>query len=66
MYVLVRLEDRAETTDTLIYYVSELRSSLEEILLSLYEELIFMNIPKETIDKYINSFQIIQVPFLEN
>ncbi len=66
MYVLVRLENRAETTDTLIYYVSELRSSLEEILLSLYEELIFMNIPKETIDKYINSFQIIQVPFLEN
>jgi len=66
MYVLVRLEDRAETTDTLIYYVSELRSSLEEILLSLYEELIFMNIPKKTIDKYINSFQIIQVPFLEN
>lgn len=66
MYVLVRLEDRAETTDTLIYYVSELRSSLEEILLSLYEELIFMNIPKETIDKYINSFQIIQVPYLEN
>lgn len=66
MYVLVRLENRAETTDTLIYYVSELRSSLEEILLSLYEELIFMNIPKETIDKYINSFQIIQVPYLEN
>ena len=66
MYVLVRLEDRAETTDTLIYYVSELRSSLEEILLSLYEELIFMNIPKETINKYINSFQIIQVPYLEN
>ena len=66
MYVLVRLEDRAETTDTLIYYVSELRSSLEEILLSLYEELIFMNIPKEIIDKYINSFQIIQVPYLEN
>lgn len=66
MYVLVRLEDRAETTDTLIYYVSELRSSLEEILLSLYEELIFINIPKETIDKYINSFQIIQVPYLEN
>ena len=66
MYVLVRLEDRAETTDTLIYYVSELRSSLEEILLSLHEELIFMNIPKETIDKYINSFQIIQVPYLEN
>lgn len=66
MYVLVRLENRAETTDTLIYYVSELRSSLEEILLSLYEELIFMNIPKETIDKYINSFQVIQVPYLEN
>ena len=66
MYVLVRLENRAETTDTLIYYISELRSSLEEILLSLYEELIFMNIPKETIDKYINSFQIIQVPYLEN
>lgn len=66
MYVLVRLENRAETTDTLIYYVSELRSSLEEILLSLYEELIFMNVPKETIDKYINSFQIIQVPYLEN
>ena len=66
MYVLVRLEDRAETTDTLIYYVSELRSSLEEILLSLYEELIFMNIPKEIINKYINSFQIIQVPYLEN
>lgn len=66
MYVLVKLEKRAETTDTLLYYVSEWRTLLEELLLSLYEELIENDVSKDLADKYINSYQIIYVPLLDN
>ena len=66
MYVLVKLEKRAETTDTLLYYVSEWRTLLEELLLSLYEELIENDVSKDLVDKYIDSYQIIYVPLLDN
>ena len=66
MYVLVKLEKRAETTDTLLYYVSEWRTLLEELLLSLYEELIENDVSKDFADKYIDSYQIIYVPLLDN
>lgn len=66
MYILCKLEKRAETTDTIIYYVAKKRNSLEELLLSLYEELIENDISKDLADKYINSYQIIYVPLLDN
>lgn len=40
MYILYKLEKRAETTDTLLFFVAKERSILEEILLSLYDELV--------------------------
>ncbi len=40
MYILYKLEKRAETTDTILFLVSNDRSTLEEILLSLYNDLI--------------------------
>ncbi len=66
MYILYKLEKRAETTDTIIYYVAKKRNPLEELLLSLYEELIENDISKDLADKYIDSYQIIYVPLLDN
>lgn len=40
MYILYKLEKRAETTDTLLFLAAQDRSLLEEILLSLYDELV--------------------------
>lgn len=40
MYILYKLEKRAETTDTILFLVSKDRSTLEEILLSLYNDLV--------------------------
>ena len=40
MYILYKLEKRAETTDTLLFFVAKERSVLEEIILSLYDELV--------------------------
>lgn len=39
MYVLVKQEPRAATTDTILYYVSESHEALEEILLSIFDAL---------------------------
>lgn len=66
MYILYKLEKRAETTDTIIYYVAKKRNPLEELLLSLYEELIENDVSKDLADKYIDSYQIIYVPLLDN
>lgn len=75
MYVLTKLEQRAETTDTLIYFVAENRGSLEEIMLSLYNEIMeaknnYSNIPDnifiQRVYKYMNQFSIIEVPYLKN
>lgn len=40
MYILYKLEKRAETTDTLLFFVAKERSTLEEIILSLYNEIL--------------------------
>lgn len=66
MYILVKLEKRAETTDTILYYAANHRSTLEEIILSLYNDLIINGCNKEIVDNYINTFSIIQIPLLED
>ena len=44
MYILYKLEKRAETTDTLLFLAANDRSLLEEVLLSLYDELVAIEI----------------------
>lgn len=79
MYILTKLESRAETTDTLLYYCAKDRATLEEIILSIYEEVLdnayiyYQYIPnltaskfKETLNKFIDNFKIVYVPFLED
>jgi len=39
MYILYKLQPRAETTDTLIIYASKNRAVLEEIILSIFDTL---------------------------
>lgn len=39
MYILYKLQPRAETTDTLIIYASKDRGLLEEIILSVFDDL---------------------------
>lgn len=79
MYVLVKQEPRAETTDTLIFYVSDSKEALEEIVLSLFDELYekdlawadregytdLEGIRKWGIDK-MKRYKILEVPFLED
>lgn len=79
MYVLVKQEPRAETTDTLIFYVSDSKEALEEIVLSLFDELYekdlawadredytdLEGIRKWCIDK-MKRYKILEVPFLED
>ena len=75
MYILVQVAPRAETFDTLLYYASESRTTLEEIILSLYEEILdnryaFGDITdlqfKMRVNQYMDRFHIIQVPYLED
>jgi hypothetical protein len=75
MYILVQIVPRAETFDTLLYYTSELRTPLEEIILSIYEEVLenrnmFGDITdlqfKMKVNQYMDRFHIIQVPYLED
>ena len=40
MYILYKLQPRANTTDTILLFAAKERSSLEEIILSLYDELV--------------------------
>lgn len=40
MYILYKLQPRAETTDTILLFAAKDRNSLEEILLSIYDEFI--------------------------
>jgi hypothetical protein len=79
MYLLYRLQPRAETTDTLIFYVSDSKEALEEIVLSLFEELYekdlawadregytdLEGIRKWCIDK-MKRYKILEVPFMED
>jgi len=64
MYILVKLDKRAYTTDTILYYASPNRNALEEILLSLYDELTEANWDKKLIDGYLYTFDIIFVPLI--
>ena len=68
MYVLCKIYPRAETVDTLLYFVSEHRSNLEEILLSLYDEAVEIAAnhpdPVNAVKNCMDSFQIVAVPFL--
>ena len=40
MYILYKTEKHAETTDTLLFYAAENREILEEVMLSLFDELV--------------------------
>ena len=40
MYILYKLENRAETTDTVLFFAANERESLEEVMLSLFDELV--------------------------
>jgi len=73
IYILYKLEKRAETTDTLLYYASYDKGLLEEILLSIWEEAKYLiwNYPdnptdaqwrKDSLDSYIEQFGITSVP----
>lgn len=81
MYILTRLEPRAETTDTILYYCAKNRNTLEEFLLSLWEEILdnewaFRQYPLcedynhndyiKRMKKYIDTFHIIYVPYMED
>ncbi len=75
LFVLAKLDKRAETTDTLLYYISDLRTDLEEMLLSIYEgvlearEIYNAEFPEtpvsmKTVNDYMDTFHIIEVPYI--
>ena len=75
IYILTRIQPRAETFDTLFYYASFDRSLLEEIFLSIWQEAkyVIWNAPNNPTDKewrenslksYIEQFNIIETPFI--
>lgn len=78
MYILCKLEKRAETTDTLLYYAASDRKILEEILLSLFDELYeseinaYINDPQPVSDnaarfwaiQRLSDFSIVWVPYI--
>ena len=77
MYILVKQEPRAETIDTLLLFASPKREILEEIILSLFDELYehelewahredyhkFDDLLKWCIQR-MECYQIVEVPFL--
>ena len=76
IYILYKLEKRAETTDTLLYYASYDKGLLEEILLSIWEEAKYLiwNYPNnptdnqwrnDSLNSYIEQFNITSVPEIE-
>lgn len=64
MYVLYKLENRAETTDTLLFYTAKERSTLEEVILSLYDELVEKEIAWTEKECYMSEAEI-DIPSLE-
>lgn len=78
MYILCKLEKRAETTDTILYFAANNKSILEEILLSLFDEVYEheLNInstdsdpinEKSILDwciKQMSNFSIVWVPYI--
>jgi hypothetical protein len=75
LFVLAKLNKRAETTDTILYYVSDLRTDIEEMLLSIYEGVLEVRntyniefpetpVSMKTVNDYMDTFCIIQVPYI--
>ena len=77
MYVLAKLNPRAETTDTLLLFASNSRGLLEEIVLSAFDEIYDAEMKWAHKEDYHNLdsilkwcikrmevFQIVEVPFL--
>ena len=54
MYILYKLQPRAETTDTILLFAAKNRNSLEEILLSIYDELIDKEMKWAETELYMN------------
>lgn len=54
MYILYKLQPRAETTDTILLFAAKDRNSLEEILLSIYDELIDKEMKWAETELYMN------------
>ena len=78
IYILYKLEKRAETTDTLLYYASKDKELLEEIILSIWEEAkeiiwetmnpspsITENEKEHALELYIQQFGITNIPEIE-
>lgn len=79
MYILYKTEKRAETTDTLLFYSCKDRAPLEEIILSIFQEMYQKEIEwaeredytnYDTLYKYcisrMNDYGIAWVPELED
>ena len=54
MYILYKLQPRAETIDTILLYSAKDRNSLEEILLSIYDELVNKEMKWAETELYMN------------
>ena len=78
MYVLIKQENRAETTDTILILASNDYEILEEIMLSLFDELLAHEMEWAKREEYdneravlewcisrMNCYQIIRVMYLE-
>lgn len=79
MYVLIKQENRAETTDTILILASNDYAILEEIMLSLFDELLAHEMEWANREEYDNEravlewcisrmscYQIIRVMYLED
>lgn len=79
MYVLIKQENRAETTDTILILASNNYTILEEIMLSLFDELLAHEMEWAKREEYDNEravlewcisrmrcYQIIRVMYLED
>ena len=78
MYVLAKLKPRAETTDTLLLFTSNSEVALEEILLSIFDNIYDKEMEWAIREEYhktddilkwcikrMEVYQIVRVPFLE-
>ena len=63
IYILTQKVPRAETTDTSILLSSDDRSTIEETLLSIYQEAKEKHDDEVFLRQFINTFDIIKVPF---
>ena len=64
IYVLAQLIHRAETTDTSLICAAYNRADLEELVLSLYEEIIDNYGDYDFADYYVSKFKIVRVAIL--